>query len=171
MQGSFDDYFRDSQQHAELRKVVASELRGGEQDRKFSKVLTHVEDKLREKWSEVEDWRAFARIVAQRKAIKLGLTKKEQKTASVEPEIVSALADASADEAPSPLEEVISGEEKECLKREIAKLSPEERRILEAWMTSKSAREAAEKLGMPESTFRKKFWEIIEKLQRACGMG
>jgi hypothetical protein len=65
----------------------------------------------------------------------------------------------------SPLDLLITKEDKGYVETALATVDPEERRVLDAFANSKSGRSAARKLGMPESTYRKRLYEIISKIQ------
>ncbi len=76
------------------------------------------------------------------------------------------LSDILADEAPSPEAVIIKQAEYEALHRELNKLEPEDRRICEL-ITIYSERKAAEIIGIPRSTLKRRWAKIRKHLYEA----
>lgn len=121
-------------------------------------VYSKLCDVLKKRWNDVQSaWQAFACGTAWRIASSLARKKN--------PVIDSQTIDKIADDRESPLEKLILDEEREFIEERVKELDPQEQEILKAYKDCKSMREAAKKLRMPESTYRKKFWENIDKIR------
>ena len=70
-----------------------------------------------------------------------------------------------SDEYESVLETLIEKEERELIRERISQLSEDKRAILDAFKNSRSMRQAAKKMTMHESSYRRKLWRIIAQLK------
>lgn len=126
-------------------------------------VYDYMLDELMKRWDTLKSWRAVARTIARRYSPKLRARERRVAMESFEGQDLRSL----ATNATPPDELVLLAEEEECLGNAIADLRVEARHILQAFANTKSMRDAARMISMPESTFRTRFHAIISELQRS----
>lgn len=150
----------------QLRAIVAQYTKSDRSKDQTYLVFNIVFDALDKAWPKLEDksqWTAYARSVARRQAPKLRLKTRRRRAAS---ELV-AMDNLSSRPEPQPLETAEQMEELQRFLTKILAMPEEDRVVLCAFANSFSGREAAEKLGIPEATYRIRIFRIIKKIQRA----
>lgn len=123
---------------------------------------------VQRQWPTIRDPIAFVHHVLPLHASKLRKKKRVVPTTSADPEVQQETV-ADSREA-SALELLVAPEEWDHVVNAVARLSDEERDVLDALANTKSGREAAEKLGIPEATYRLKRKRILKKIQPPPGL-
>lgn len=159
---SFYDYFEGNRDGVHrLMRISAYYTRSD--PRYAPQVYDYVLDELMARWETIKSWPAAARTIARRYAARLRAREGRVAVRAFEERDLQSL----ATPATKPDRLVLLAEEKERFASAVGDLHVEDHHILYSFANSKSMRDAARQISMPESTFRKRLHAIITELQRS----
>ncbi len=144
----------------EWKQIAQRHIRRPEHEDWDDLILGEIVEALQLDWTDTVDPNAVADTIARRAAARL------RKKAKLEREAIEQKRrDPSAPTAvPSPEELVATPEERAEIEARMEALCEKDRVIIAAYLSCGSTRGAARHLGIPISTYRRRFWEVVEKL-------
>jgi len=164
---SFDEFIKKHPEAIkELRRIAQDCTSAKYFDERANQLFDHLCDQLRRQWTSITvSWKALARKIARRWASRHGPDCDGIQIGGVDPQMLEP--PRTKAKTPTPDRIVIDDEERRRLLAALKKLSKEERRITDAFTNSASAREAARRLAVPETSFRVELHQIVSKLAAA----